>query len=91
MSVAWFAGAVAGGQIKWMLISGPGRAGGRDGRTGSATVMSAVQQVGAKTSMKRLYRVSGKAAALRAPADAPCELPAFIGAPVSGARGGRDS
>ena len=77
MSVAWFAGAVAGGQIKWVLISGPGRAGGRDGRTGSATVMSAVQQVGAKTSMKRLYRVSGKAAALRALGRRPLRTPRF--------------
>jgi 4-amino-4-deoxy-L-arabinose transferase-like glycosyltransferase len=66
MSVAWFANAVERGQIRWVLIGGPGRYGGRDGRLGSGTVMWAVRQVGAKTPVRRLYDVGGKADALRA-------------------------
>ena len=66
MSLAWFADAVERGQIKWVLISGPGRYGARDGRTGSGTVMWAVTQVGAKTPLRKLYDVSGQADGLRA-------------------------
>jgi 4-amino-4-deoxy-L-arabinose transferase-like glycosyltransferase len=63
MTVAWFAGAVARGQVRWVLISGPRATG--HGRPGSATVMAAVELVGTRTSMTRLYRVRGRAGALR--------------------------
>ena len=63
MTVAAFAGAVARGQVRWVLISGPRAT--RHGRPGSATVMAAVELVGTPTSMKRLYLVRGRAGALR--------------------------
>ena len=66
VSVGWFADAVERGEIRCVLIGDPGRYGGRDGRIGSGTVMWAVRQVGAKTPMRRLYDVSGRADALRA-------------------------
>jgi 4-amino-4-deoxy-L-arabinose transferase-like glycosyltransferase len=66
MSVAWFADAVQRGQIKWVLIGGPSALRAHGGRIGSATVMSAVKQVGAPTSRRGLYSVRGKARALRA-------------------------
>jgi 4-amino-4-deoxy-L-arabinose transferase-like glycosyltransferase len=66
VSVAWFADVVERGQIKWVLIGGPGRYGARDGRIGSGTVMWTVTQVGAKTPVRKLYDVSGRADALRA-------------------------
>ncbi len=66
VSVAWLADAVEQGQIKWVLTSGRGGFGAPDGRTGSTTAMSAVEQVGTQTSVSGLYAVSGKADALRA-------------------------
>ena len=63
MTVAAFAGAVARGQVGWVLISGPRRT--RHGRPGSATVMAAVELVGTRTPMTRLYLVRGRAGALR--------------------------
>ena len=66
VSVAWLADAVEQGQIKWVLTSGRGGFGAPDGRTGSTTAMSAVEQVGTQTSVSGLYSVSGKADALRA-------------------------
>ena len=66
MSVAWFADAVQRGQIKWVLIGGRKALRPLHGRTGSATVLSAVKRVGAPTSVRGLYSVSGKADALRA-------------------------
>ena len=72
MSVGSFAGAVARGQIRWVLISGPRL--GRSGRTGSATVMAAVERVGVRTPVTLLYSVGGRAAALRAIGRHPREL-----------------
>jgi hypothetical protein len=66
MSIAWFADAVGRGQIGWVSVGGPGRCGGRDGRIGSGTVMWAVRRAGVKTRVHGLYRVSGRAHALRA-------------------------
>jgi hypothetical protein len=66
VSVAWLADAVEQGQIKWVLTSGRGGFGAPDGRTGSTTAMSAVEQVGTQTSVSGLYSLSGKADALRA-------------------------
>jgi hypothetical protein len=66
VSVAWLADAVERGQIKWVLTSGGAGLGRPDGRTGSTTVMSAVEQVGTRTSVSGLYDMSGKADALRA-------------------------
>jgi hypothetical protein len=68
MSVSWFADAVAPGQIRWVLITGPTLRGAlaHDTRIGSATVMAAVKEAGAKTHVKNLYSVSGRARALRA-------------------------
>jgi 4-amino-4-deoxy-L-arabinose transferase-like glycosyltransferase len=65
MTVAAFAGDVARGRIGWVLISGPRPS--AHGRPGSATVMAAVKRVGVRTSVRRLYRVDGRARALRAP------------------------
>jgi 4-amino-4-deoxy-L-arabinose transferase-like glycosyltransferase len=63
MTVAAFAGAVARGQVRWVLISGPRPS--RHGRPGSATVMAAVELVGTRTPVTRLYLVRGRAGALR--------------------------
>jgi hypothetical protein len=74
MSLAWFASAVERGQIRWVFVGGPGRCGGRDGRIGSGTVMWAVRRAGVRTRVRGLYRVTGRADALRAlrpPACAP--------------------
>jgi hypothetical protein len=63
VSVSWLANAVADGRIRWVLTdSGGGMP--NDSRVGSTTVMAAVQQVGAKTSVTGLYDLQGKAAAL---------------------------
>jgi len=65
-TISWFAGVVEQGRITWVQTtagSGLNRPG---GRIGSKPVMRAVQRVGTKTPMKGLYKVSGKAAALRA-------------------------
>jgi 4-amino-4-deoxy-L-arabinose transferase-like glycosyltransferase len=68
VSVSWFADTVARGQVSWVLVTGPTlRAAFAHGtRIGSARVMAAVREVGAKTRVKNLYGVSGKARALRA-------------------------
>jgi hypothetical protein len=44
VSVAWLADAVRAGKIRWVLTDGSGGGFGRDGRTGSTTVMNAVAQ-----------------------------------------------
>jgi 4-amino-4-deoxy-L-arabinose transferase-like glycosyltransferase len=46
VSVSWLADAVRAGKIRWVLTDGTGAGGGfgRDGRTGSSTVMAAVAQ-----------------------------------------------
>jgi hypothetical protein len=64
VSVAWLADVVERGQITWVLTTGS--FGARDGRIGSRTAMSAVQKVGAETSVSGLYNLSGQADALRA-------------------------
>jgi len=66
VSVSWLADAVEQGRITWVLTTGGGRFARGDGRIGSRTVMSAVEQVGTETSVSKLYSVSGKAEALRA-------------------------
>ena len=43
VSAAWLADAVAQGKVRWVLTSGDGRGGFSDGRTGSRSVMAAVE------------------------------------------------
>jgi 4-amino-4-deoxy-L-arabinose transferase-like glycosyltransferase len=75
VSVTWLADAVRAGKIRWVLTDGPGAGGGlgRDGRTGSSTVMAAVAQTcrpvtttssSASGSTSGLYDCLGRADAL---------------------------
>ncbi len=65
VSVSWFADRVAGGDVRWVMTSGGGM-GGRDARTGSTTVMSAVTSAcTAVPSVDGLYDCQGKDTALR--------------------------
>jgi 4-amino-4-deoxy-L-arabinose transferase-like glycosyltransferase len=67
VSISWLAQAVRSGEIRWVLTGGDAPGFGRDGRTGSTTVMAAVQQTcRAVSSVSGLYDCSGRAAALAA-------------------------
>jgi 4-amino-4-deoxy-L-arabinose transferase-like glycosyltransferase len=66
VTIPWFANAVRRGRIAWVLVGGPPRCGGPDGRIGSGTVMWAARRAGVKTRLRGLYRISGRAHALRA-------------------------
>jgi hypothetical protein len=72
-SVAWFAEEVRSGNIRWVLTGGQMGGMGGDGRTGSSTVMTAVQSVctaipssayEGSASASGLYDCRGKADAL---------------------------
>jgi 4-amino-4-deoxy-L-arabinose transferase-like glycosyltransferase len=69
-SVAWFANEVQSGNIRWVLADAAGGGGfGNDGRTGSTTVMNAVEQTCTKVTLSSgavVYDCAGKAPALRA-------------------------
>jgi hypothetical protein len=67
VSVQWLADAVASGKIRWVLTSGG--AGFDDGRTGSRSVMAAVEQTcNLVDSVSGLYDCQGEEAALAATA-----------------------
>ena len=67
VSVQWLADAVASGKIRWVLTSGDGRGGFSDGRTGSRSVMSAVQAAcNPVDPVDGLYDCQGEEAALAA-------------------------
>jgi 4-amino-4-deoxy-L-arabinose transferase-like glycosyltransferase len=68
VSVAWLAGAVDAGRIRW-VVTGGGGGGMRDGRSGSTVAMAAVARACAPvSSVDGLYDCSQAAAALRAAA-----------------------
>jgi hypothetical protein len=76
VSVAWLADAVRAGKVRWVLTDSAGGGLGRDGRTGSTTVMAAVAATcravdtgsSSATSTGGLYDCLGRAEALaRAP------------------------
>ena len=67
VSVSWLADAVGDGRIRWVVTSGGGPGGMRDGRTGSTTAMSAVEAACAPVSaVASLYDCAQSADALRA-------------------------
>ena len=72
VSVAWLADAVRDGRIRWVLADSAGGGMGRDGRTGSSTVMAAVAEtckavtVSSSGTSATLYDCQGRAAALAA-------------------------
>ena len=72
VSVSWLAGAVRDGRIRWVLADSAGGGMGRDGRTGSSTVMAAVAKtckavtVSSSGTSATLYDCQGRAAALAA-------------------------
>jgi hypothetical protein len=68
VSAAWLAEAVEAGRVRWVLTDGDGGFGGpADGRTGSRSVMAAVQATCTSVdSVDGLYDCSGSAAALAA-------------------------
>jgi 4-amino-4-deoxy-L-arabinose transferase-like glycosyltransferase len=69
VSVDWLADRVADGTIRWVLTDGEGGGMPNDGRTGSSTVMAAVQATCAAVSgVDGLYDCSGAASALAAAA-----------------------
>ena len=65
VTVAWLADAVERGQIRWVLTEAGGGGMPMDGRTGSTTVMSAVERSCTATSVDGLYDCRGSADALR--------------------------
>ncbi|HTE63094.1 MAG TPA: hypothetical protein VK631_22250, partial [Solirubrobacteraceae bacterium] len=67
VSVDWLAQRVGDGTIRWVLTGGEGGGVPNDPRTGSSTVMAAVQETcTAVPSVDGLYDCSGAAAALAA-------------------------
>jgi 4-amino-4-deoxy-L-arabinose transferase-like glycosyltransferase len=67
VSIAWLANAIDQGKIRWVLTDGSGGGIFRDGRTGSADVMAAVEQTCTKvSSVSGLYDCAGHANDLRA-------------------------
>jgi 4-amino-4-deoxy-L-arabinose transferase-like glycosyltransferase len=69
VSVEWLADRVADGTIRWVLTDGEGGGMPSDGRTGSSTVMAAVQATcTAVSGVDGLYDCSGAASALAAAA-----------------------
>ena len=67
VSVAWLADAVQDGRIRWVVTSGGGPGGMRDGRTGSMTAISAVAAACTPVStVDSLYDCAQSASALRA-------------------------
>ena len=67
VSVSWFADQVRSGTIRWVLADGSGGGGlGNDGRTGSNTVMAAIEATcpTVETDGVTLYDCSGMADAL---------------------------
>jgi 4-amino-4-deoxy-L-arabinose transferase-like glycosyltransferase len=67
VSIDWLADRVADGTIRWVLVDGEGGGMMNDGRTGSQSVMEAVQQVCTPVDgVDGLYDCSGAAAALAA-------------------------
>jgi 4-amino-4-deoxy-L-arabinose transferase-like glycosyltransferase len=72
VSVAWLADAVRDGRIRWVLADSAGGGMGRDGRTGSSTVMAAVAKtckavtVSSSGTSATLYDCQGSSAALAA-------------------------
>jgi 4-amino-4-deoxy-L-arabinose transferase-like glycosyltransferase len=65
VTAAWLGDAVAQGKIRWVLTTGDGRGGFSDGRTGSRSVMAAVQQTCTPVaSVDGLYDCQGRAPAL---------------------------
>jgi 4-amino-4-deoxy-L-arabinose transferase-like glycosyltransferase len=70
VSATWLANAIDAGRIRWVLTDGGGAGAPNDTRVGSTSVMTLAGQVCAKTSVSGLYDCAGKAAALRAAANA---------------------
>jgi 4-amino-4-deoxy-L-arabinose transferase-like glycosyltransferase len=69
VTAQWLAGAVRDGKIRWVLTSGDGRGGISDGRTGSRSVMAAVENsCNPVDSVSGLYDCQGEEAALAASA-----------------------
>ena len=67
VSASWLAESVRAGKIRWVLTSGDGRGGISDGRTGSRSVMAAVQATcNPVDSVDGLYDCQGEEAALAA-------------------------
>ena len=67
VSSSWLAASVRAGKIRWVLTSGDGRGGISDGRTGSRSVMAAVQSAcNPVGSVDGLYDCQGEEAALAA-------------------------
>ena len=67
VSVGWLADRVADGSIRWVLVDGEGGGMMNDGRTGSQSVMDAVQEVCTPVDgVDGLYDCSGAASALAA-------------------------
>jgi hypothetical protein len=65
VSANWLAESVHAGKIRWVLTSGDGRGGISDGRTGSRSVMAAVQSAcNPVDSVEGLYDCQGQEAAL---------------------------
>jgi 4-amino-4-deoxy-L-arabinose transferase-like glycosyltransferase len=64
VSVAWLADAVRAGKIRWVLTDGAGGGFGRDGRTGSTTVMNAVAQTCTPASSSSSSTTTGSASGL---------------------------
>jgi hypothetical protein len=67
VSIVWLANAIDQGKIRWVLTDGSGGGMFRDGRTGSADVMAAVEQTCTKvSSVSGLHDCAGHANDLRA-------------------------
>ena len=65
VTAAWLADSVRAGKVRWVLTSGDGRGGISDGRTGSRSVMAAVQSAcNPVDSVEGLYDCKGEEAAL---------------------------
>ena len=69
VTAQWLADAVRAGKVRWVLTSGDGRGGISDGRTGSRSVMAAVENTcNPVDSVSGLYDCQGEEAALAASA-----------------------
>ena len=69
VTAQWLADAVRDGKVRWVLTSGDGRGGISDGRTGSRSVMAAVENsCNPVDAVSGLYDCQGEEAALAASA-----------------------